>query len=122
MPTTKQPDLGVTQIPNEFFLLNVYDEGDHQPLNPPEFVVLLLLFGSRKNDYTQSRLSTRELARRANISQRQVFRVLKSLVAKRYLRLFGRGQYFEIIQMEKRLRDISNWATENGIWVAPKRP
>lgn len=114
----KTAELGFTYLPHALLLVNAYDRAGVPKLSPAEFVVFLILVASRQEKSYGDRFSTRELAERANISRRQVFRVLKSLQAKRYVKLDG--THYELAQTVDRIETVSQWAIRNDVQVAPK--
>jgi hypothetical protein len=113
----KTGELGFSCFPHALLMLNAYDRAGIPKLTPAELVVLLILIASRQEKGYGDRFSTRELAARANISRRQVFRVLRSLRAKRYVKLDG--MHYELAQCVDRIETVSQWALRNDMRVAP---
>jgi hypothetical protein len=79
-------------VPNAFFAINKCVAKEAK-LTPTEYIVLLMLiaFDWKVWPDRPPRISTKELALRANVSRRQVFRALNALRKKRWILRIGHG-------------------------------
>lgn len=117
-------DLGYFPVPVAFLLSNECTSDSRRKLTPAEFVILLLLFLASAKSYGAAYASTNKLAVRSNLSQRQVFRVLKSLERKQYIMRIKRStrgaprtEWYEIGPARSRLPDIARIASSSGITI-----
>lgn len=83
-PVTK---LGFFYLPAAAFLINEVLIDEHKPTSSEFLILLLLMVISAKESTFKLEISvpTRVLASRANMSQRQVFRILKALEQKHFI-------------------------------------
>jgi hypothetical protein len=99
-------------IPNAFFALNKFVPEDAR-VTPTEYVVLMILIAYQFKA-RGSRLTTREIASRANVSRRQVFRALNALRKKRWLLRTGikkKWAWYDLLPTKMKIRDFYD-ATE----------
>lgn len=119
-----EADLGYFPVPVAFLLVNECTSDNRKKLTPAEFVILLLLFLAANKSYGAAFVVTNKLAVRSNLSQRQVFRVLKSLERKQYImrikkstRGAPRTEWYEIGPARAKLINLARIASSNGITI-----
>jgi DNA-binding MarR family transcriptional regulator len=106
---------GYTAIPNIFFFVNKYTVGGANKLTPTEYMILMMLLSFWWRRYRMPFPSTRELALRANVSQRQVFRAIKSLEKKGFIERMRSEFGFEFVRRSKGYNLLPTAAKMNSI-------
>ena len=113
-------ELRYLSIPNAILLINRCQQTQSAKLKTAEFVTLLVIICYWTNAGGRFFPSTREIALRANISQRQVFRALISLEKKKYIQrikyfLPNRISYYEVAPTIDRIASIEKKAVADKV-------